>query len=221
MSRAGLVFGVLLLLVTVGGLVAYKATGSLAVIGKVQATGALKPRFDLLAAGAFERTLSYFNTVWPALLFGVVISGAVRAFVSPRWLAGLFGGGRVRSQLVAGLAGAPLMLCSCCVAPVFTSVYERSSRLAPSLALMLAALLVAAVAVPLVLPTFFEIPLAFLLLGAGMPAGAAVALLVAGPATNLPSLLTVGRATGWRVSLLVGAAVWAMAAAAGLLANFV
>jgi uncharacterized protein len=334
-SRAGVVFGVLLLLVTVGGLVAYKATGSLAVIGKVQATGSLKPRFDLLASGAFDGTLSYFNTVWPALLFGVLISGAVRAFVSPRWLASLFGGGRVRSQVLAGLAGAPLMLCSCCVAPVFTSVYERSSRLAPSLALMLAApslnpaalfltfllfggklgalrllaaaacvlltgvfaervftlnpaacpageasgredsggvtslavsfvrsslrvavqtvplivagvfvsmlitrwlpvgwsgsgsaqvlavLVVAAVAVPLALPTFFEIPLAFLLLGAGMPAGAAVALLVAGPATNLPSLLTVGRSTDWRVSLMVGAAVWVIAAAAGLLANFV
>lgn len=335
MSRAGVVFGLLLLLVTVGGLVAYKATGSLAVIGKVQATGALKPRFDLLASGAFDRTLSYFNTVWPALAFGVLISGAVRAFVSPRWLAGLFGGGRVRSQVVAGLAGAPLMLCSCCVAPVFTSVYERSSRLAPSLALMLAApslnpaalfltfllfggrlgavrllaaaacvlltgvlaervfrlnpaacpageaageaggggvasqaavfvrsclkvavqtiplivagvfvsmllarwlpvgwsgsgaaqvvavLVVAAVAVPLALPTFFEIPLAFLLMSAGMPAGAAVALLVAGPATNLPSLLTVGRSTDWRVSALVGAAVWAIAVAAGLLASFV
>src|ERR671927_801227 len=112
MSKAAAAFGVLLLLVTVGGLVAYKATGSLAVIGKVQATGSLKPRFDLLASGAFERTLSYFNTVWPALLFGVLISGAVRAFVSPRWLAGLFGGGRVRSQLVAGLAGAPLVVFS-------------------------------------------------------------------------------------------------------------
>jgi uncharacterized membrane protein YraQ (UPF0718 family) len=333
MSRAGVVFGVLLLLVTVGGLVAYKAAGSLAVIEKVRATGVLRPRFDLMAAGAFDGTLGYFNTVWPALLFGVLISGAVRAFVSPRWLAGLFGGGRVRSQVVAGLAGAPLMLCSCCVAPVFTSVYERSSRLAPSLALMLAApslnpaalfltfllfggefgaarllaaaacvlltgvfaervfkpnpaacpageasgqaggggvlslaasfvrsslkvalqtvplivagvflsmllarwlpvgwsgsgsaqvlavLVVAAAAVPLALPTFFEIPLAFLLLGAGMPEGAAVALLVAGPATNLPSLLTIGRSTGWKVTLLVGGAVWALSAAAGLFVN--
>ncbi|HEX8720978.1 MAG TPA: permease [Pyrinomonadaceae bacterium] len=332
-SRLTLLFGVLLLLVTVGGLIAYKATGSWAVIGKVQATGALKPRFDLTAAGAFERTLSYFGTVWPALAFGVLISGAVRAFVSPRWLAGLFGGGRVRSQVVAGLAGAPLMLCSCCVAPVFTSVYERSSRLAPSLALMLAApslnpaalfltfllcggrfgaarllaagacvllsglvaercfksdpaacppaaaeeppagvaslavsfvrsclkvavqtvplivvgvfvsmlvaswlpvgglgsataqatavLVVAAIAVPLAMPTFFEIPLALLLLASGMPAGAAVALLVAGPATNLPSLFTVARSTGWRAPALVGLTVWALASAAGLLVNYI
>ncbi|HJQ30789.1 MAG TPA: permease [Pyrinomonadaceae bacterium] len=347
----------LLLLVTVGGLIAYKATASLAVIGKVQTTGVLKARFDLVPpasapfwSGVLDRTLSYFGAVWPALLFGVLISGAVRAFVSPRWLAGLFGRGRVRGQVVAGLAGAPLMLCSCCVAPVFTSVYERSSRLAPSLALMLAApslnpaalfltfllfgakfgaarllaagvcvlltgvlaervlkadpaacatesvtnggaanaatmnaagldpadaagvgstaalfvrsclkvalqtvplivagvfvsmlvarwlpvgglgstnaqalavVLVALVAVPLAMPTFFEIPLALLLLAAGMPAGAAVALLVAGPATNLPSLFTVARSTGWRVPALVGASVWAIAAAAGLLVNYV
>jgi uncharacterized protein len=137
--------GLLLLLVIIGGLIAYKTTASLAVISKVQMAGGLQPRFDLIQSdsssvwfSALDRTLNYFSVVWPALLFGVLISGAVRAFISPASLASLFGRGRARAQLVAGLAGAPLMLCSCCVAPVFTSVYERSSRLAPSLALMLA-----------------------------------------------------------------------------------
>ncbi|HEX8096492.1 MAG TPA: permease [Pyrinomonadaceae bacterium] len=332
------VYAALLLLIIVGGLIAYKATASLAVIEKVQATGLLKPRFDLIRAdapsswvSAFNRTLSYFAAVWPALLFGVLIGGAVRAFVSPRWLAGLFGGGRVRPQLVAGLAGAPLMLCSCCVAPVFTSVYERSSRLAPSLAFMLAApslnpaaliltfmlfggrvgavrllmsglgvlaiglvaehfaggrkpvcevkdnngsgpnrtsaataflasclkiaaqtvplilagvvismliarwlpvsglgaatqgvaavMITALISVPLAMPTFFEIPLALMLIASGMPAGAAVALLIAGPTTNLPSLLTIGRAAGWRAPALVAVMVWALAVCGGLLAG--
>jgi uncharacterized membrane protein YraQ (UPF0718 family) len=49
-----------------------------------------------------------------------------------------------------------------------------------------ATLLVAAVAVPLALPTFGEIPLGLALLGAGAPEGAALALLIAGPAINLP-----------------------------------
>lgn len=328
----------LLLLVIVGGLIAYKTTASLAVIGKVQATGVLKPRFDLVPTvftpalfGALDRTFSYFSVVWPALLFGILISGAVRAFVSPRRLAGLFGTGRVRPQLVAAAVGAPLMLCSCCVAPVFTGVYERSSRLAPSLALMLAApslnpaalvltfmlfggkvgavrlltgaagvmligllterlikanpasrraegvapcatdrgpvvtaflrsclkvaaqtlplivggvvvsmliaewlpvsglgattaqitsiMIVALVAVPLAMPTFFEIPLALMMVAAGMPAGAAAALLIAGPATNLPSLLTVARSTGWRVPVLVGSMTWGMAVAGGVLVS--
>ena len=330
------IYALLSLLVIVGCLIAYKVTASLAVIEKVQATGVLKPRFDLVQAGsssvwagAFSRTLNYFLVVWPALVFGILISGAVRAFVSTRVLAGLFGKGRVRPQLVAGLAGAPLMLCSCCVAPLFTSVYERSARLAPSIALMLAApslnpaalfltfmlfggrvgairlllsaagvliigllaehvikakqpecavkdnthpramsvitaflnsclrvafqtlplilggvvismlvarwlpashlgsetagliaiMLVALIAVPLAMPTFFEIPLALLIVTAGMPVGAAVAILIAGPATNLPSLFTVARSTGWKVPVLVAASVWALAVLGGLLAS--
>ncbi|MDQ3746125.1 MAG: permease [Acidobacteriota bacterium] len=335
-SGYGHAYALLSLLLIVGCLIAYKTTASLAVIERVQATGVIKPRFDITQAdstsawaGAFGTTLSYFLVVWPALLFGILISGAVRAFVSPRRLTRLFGEGRVRPQLVAGLAGAPLMLCSCCIAPVFTSVYERSSRLAPSLALMLAApslnpaallltfmlfggkvgavrlllsaacvlvigllaeslikvrppacavedaprarqasgvtaylsacskvalqtlplivggvmismvvarwlptgglgsraedvlaiVIVALIAVPLAMPTFFEIPLAVILLAAGMPAGAAIAVLVAGPATNLPSLFTVARSAGWKVSTLVASSVWVLAVLGGLLAG--
>ena len=100
LSGVGLMFAVLLLLVTVGGLIAYKATAALAVIGKVQSTGVLKPRFDLVPTaaapvwvGVFERTVSYFGAVWPALLFGILISGAVRAFVSPAGSRGCSGAG--------------------------------------------------------------------------------------------------------------------------------
>jgi uncharacterized protein len=335
-SDYGPAYALLSLLFIVGCLIAYKTTASLAVIEKVQATGVLRPRFDITQAdspnawaGVLGATVSYFLVVWPALLFGILISGAVRAFVPPRRLAGLFGEGRVRPQLVAGLAGAPLMLCSCCVAPVFTSVYERSSRLAPSLALMLAApalnpaallltfilfggkvgavrlllsgagvlvvgllaerlikvgppacaaedgprpsgrnavvafvnscvkvalqtlplilggavvsmlaarwllasgagsraagvtavMVVALIAVPVAMPTFFELPLALLVIAAGLPAGAAVAVLIAGPATNLPSLFTVARSTGWKVPALVAAAVWALAVTGGLLVS--
>jgi uncharacterized membrane protein YraQ (UPF0718 family) len=75
----------------------------------------------------------------------------------------------------------------------------------------------AAIAVPLALPTFFEIPLAVALLAAGAPAGAAVALLFAGPAVNLPSLLTVGHVAGWKAMLLIASMVWLVALAGGLL----
>jgi uncharacterized membrane protein YraQ (UPF0718 family) len=222
------------------------------------------------------------------------------------------------------------MLCSCCVAPIFKGVYERSARLGPSLGLMLAApalnpaaliltfilfdfkiattrvaasiaavlftgmiadrlfggksvpceiedisqsasvgsllmrfvrscvqvalrlipiivigvlvsmiiaqwlpagafasanakfivvIVVATLAVPLALPTFFEIPLALVLIAAGAPVGAALALLIAGPAVNLPSLLTIMRSTSWRVSAVVAASVWVIAVASGILAN--
>ena len=78
------VYALLSLLFIVGCLIAYKTTASLAVIEKVQATGILKPRFELIPtdttsiwAGVFNRTLSYFLVVWPALLFGDVQTESV------------------------------------------------------------------------------------------------------------------------------------------------
>src|SRR5438128_11736778 len=132
-------------LVIVGTLIAYKSSAALGVIGKVSATGAFTPRGNVIPrvgaseAGIVTRTVNYFLVIWPALVFGILISGAVSTFVSPQWLTRFLGRRSLRSQAIAGLAGTPLMLCSCCVAPIFTSVYERSARLGPSLGLMLAA----------------------------------------------------------------------------------
>src|SRR5438874_3692948 len=327
---------ILPMLVIVGALIAYKSSAALAVIGKVSATGGFTARGNVVPqvgasdAGVLTRTLNYFLVIWPALVFGILISAAVSTFVSPQWLSRLVGRRSLRSQAIAGIAGAPLMLCSCCVAPIFTGVYERSARLGPSLALMLAApalnpaaliltfmlfdyrvglvrlgaaitavlftgmiadkllgrtsvscdkddwqaaarpadfvhflracarvavrlvpvivigvlasmiiaqlipvrtfdstaarflaiAIVAAVAVPLALPTFFEIPLALILLGSGAPVGAAVALLIAGPSVNLPSLLTIMRSTNWTVAAMVAASIWTLAVASGILVSF-
>jgi uncharacterized protein len=327
---------VLPVLVIVGALIAYKSSAALTVIGKVSATGVFTPRGDVIPqvgasdAGVITRTLNYFLVIWPALVFGILISGAVSTFISPLWLARLLARRSLRSQAIAGLAGAPLMLCSCCVAPIFTGVYERSARLGPSLGLMLAApalnpaaliltfmlfdyrigtvrlgagiaavlftgmiadrmfagtkgscdmddwhaetrrsdllhflracarvalrlipviiigvlvsmiivqvlpmrtfdssvakflaiIVVGAIAVPLALPTFFEIPLALIVLGSGAPAGAAVALLIAGPSVNLPSLLTITRSTNWKVAVLVAVSVWILAVAGGAFVSF-
>lgn len=322
-----------LLLIIVGALVVYKTTAAMAVISKVQHTGTFQPRTNVVPLpgnptqiSTVARSVNYFAVIWPALLFGILISGAVRVLNPPAWLTAAVGGGVIRSQLVAGLAGAPLMLCSCCAAPVFSGVYERSARLAPSLTLMLAApslnpatlvltfmlfdrrvammrviiaaimvfftgtlveklfhvssiscpttttggangsvlvafvksslqvalrtvplialgvvvsmaialllpwasfssgsaqivavIAVALIAMPLAMPTFFEIPLALLLLAAGAPAGAAVAMLIAGPAINLPSLFTIARSTSWKVATSVAVTVFLLAVAGGVL----
>jgi uncharacterized membrane protein YraQ (UPF0718 family) len=76
---------------------------------------------------------------------------------------------------------------------------------------------IALLAVFVALPTFAEIPLALGLLHAGAPEGAALAVLVAGPAINLPSLLAVRSLSSWRVAAASGAAVFALAAGGGLL----
>ncbi len=322
-------------LVIVSALFIYKANASIRVLGATWSSGSLAGKPGVVAfgqqvssIGALERSANYFLVIWPALVFGVLIAAGVRAFVPIEWISRLLGARSVKTQLTAGLAGAPLMLCSCCVAPVFASVAETSARIGPALGLMLAspslnpaalaltfllfeprvaaarlllavgavvwigplaerlvpharivasgsngfdngsshqnaatqflkslgavawrtipgvvlgvfvsmlivqflpvgvfaspgaritAILVAAtIAVPLALPTFLEIPLSIGLLAAGFPVGAAVALLFAGPAINLPSLWSVARIGGWKVAGTVAVSVWVLAILGGL-----
>ena len=338
------VFAVLALsLMVLGGLFLYKWSSAFRAVAGVESSGEYHARAEwiataglplLLASGA--RTINYLAVVWPALLFGVLIAGLVRAFVSPSHVALLLGPGAVRQQLVGGMAGMPLMLCSCCVTPIFSSVYAGGARLGSSLAIMLsspslnvAALLltfllfprdmavartamaafavfvlpvmierlagaeaspkvfsvspgpsgevlppdplgvirswvvssgnvavktlplivlgvyasgllagwfgqpasldaptglviagVAFLAALLALPTFFEIPFALLLLANGFPPGAALAMLFAGPAVNLPSLFTLARVASRKVAALTFLGVWATATAGGLLLEF-
>lgn len=335
---SGTATGLLVLLAIVAALVTYKSSSALSTISHVSSSGTLSVRAGIIPQtaapdlSALARTFNYLAIIWPALAFGILISAAVRSFVPATALADVFRRTPMRAYLVAGASGSPLMLCSCCVAPIFSAVYERSARLGPSLALMIAApafnpaaliltfmlfslpiaasrvvmsavavfvgtaivarvwgsraptaniltegaarcdaadpavirfvrscayvgvrtvpLLVggivagmaiseylpaatftsssaqttviaatALLAVPIALPTFFEVPLALALLAAGAPAGAAAALLFAGPAVNLPSLFTVAQSAGWKVAGGLAIMVWIVAVAGALLVS--
>jgi uncharacterized protein len=327
-----LAVGLILLLTIAAALITYKTTAALAVIQSTQKSGTFRPRpgvFPLsnntLQPNALQRSFNYFLIVAPALIFGILLSGTVRVLMSPELWSRLMGTGFFRPQLIAGAAGIPLMLCSCCAAPIFSSMYERSSRVGPPLATILAApslnpfallltfmlfgshlgivraivavltvfltpalvervfrtrltacpvdreetkqstvvallqswfrvavrtvplilfgvlismliaewlpigavnsttgkvvltIVIALIAVPLAMPTFFEIPLALILLSAGAPPAAALAMLIAGPAINLPSLLTIGYATNWKVAGTVALSVFLLALFGSLL----
>ena len=333
LPRAARIGGGLLLLSVVSALFYYKWGGSLRAYGVVQETGKLAANpATLLEGGLLATTLAYFGRIWPALVYGILIGAVLRAAVPASWVARALGGRGVKGSLLGGIAGSPLMLCSCCVTPIFTGAYQRGARLGASLALMLAApglnlaalgltfallpgklgaarlgfsllcvfgvsallarvfegtvrprvdascatdaeprmtlalfatrfvksiAYLALVTVPLIaagvvlsglvlphlsrlagtgvvvaiaavaligvlvaLPTFFEIPLALVLLQLGAPSGAAVAFLVAGPIINLPSLFVLARETRPRVALSLGAGVWLCATLAGLAVSF-
>ena len=133
-----------LVLVVPSSLFVYKWGGAFRAVVKVQNTGAYKAPEELVATAGLPfllaggaRTINYLATVWPALVFGVLIAGLVRAFVSASDVTALLGSGGLRQQLVGGLVGMPLMLCSCCVAPIFSSVHARGARLGGALAVML------------------------------------------------------------------------------------
>jgi len=82
---------------------------------------------------------------------------------------------------------------------------------------VLAVAIIALVATVLTLPSLFEIPLALSMLAIGGPAGGAAAILFAGPATNLASLLVIGRYSSWKVSATLAFLVWGIALTGGLL----
>jgi len=333
-SPAQITFQMLVLCLLLVLLINYKGAAGLNKIRQTLTAG--RPSVPVLPIGvraasmtAFRDAVGYVKIVLPALVFGVLISAAVRTSLSRTPLRKLFGGSSVRDQLAGALAGAPLMLCSCCVAPIFPAVYQRTRRLAPALALtlaspslnpaaltlsfilfplriagarvamalimvllgsavvakitrdpplatipekdapqnstwrglltsyansivhvsvrtvpliflgiwasmwimrrlppqlgaatgahVLAVAIIALVAMMLTLPSLFEIPLALSMLAVGGPAGGAAALLFAGPATNLPSLLVIGRYSSWKVAASLAVLVWGIALTGGLL----
>jgi uncharacterized protein len=333
-SRAQIIVQFLVLGALVLLLMNYKGTGGLNKIRQTQANGSLKlpalqPASNSSGATSFRDAAAYLKIVWPALLFGVLISAAVRTSISRTPLQSIFGRGAVRDQITGAVAGMPLMLCSCCVAPIFPSIYQKTRRIGPALALALAApslnpvaltlsfmlfpwrvaggrlamaltlvligsasvagltrsvrvpinveepghdtkwralllsymnslgyvalrtvplvvvaiwasmwvmrrlplntlgvtasthvfgiAIIALIAVLLTLPSLFEIPLALSIIAAGGPVGAAAAVLFAGPAINLPSLVVIGRHSNWKVSAALAGLVWGIAIAGGLL----
>lgn len=332
-SKSQIIFQVLVLGLLVLFLMNYKGTAGINKIRQTQASGTLKvPALQANSssgASSFRDAGVYLKIVWPALVFGVLISAAVRTSISRTPLKGIFGRGAVRDQVTGALAGMPLMLCSCCVAPIFPSIYQKTRRIGPALAVALAApslnpvaltlsfllfpwqvaggrlimalalvfigsafvasitgsaklpielsapvpetrwrelflsyakslayvtlrtvplvivgiwasmwimrrlplstlgatasthflgvAIIALIAVLLTLPSLFEIPLALSIVAAGGPVGAAAAVLFAGPAINLPSLLVIGRHSNWKVAAMLADLVWVIAATGGLL----
>src|SRR5579859_2313848 len=114
-----------------------------ALVGYKATTATLKLRAGKLptplAGNALHATLLYLKTIWPALFFGVLIAAALRTLVPALTLTRLFGRGKLRGQLAATAAATPLMLCSCCAAPLFVGVWERTRKVGPALALLVGA----------------------------------------------------------------------------------
>jgi uncharacterized membrane protein YraQ (UPF0718 family) len=125
----------------VGTLITYKAGGAMTAIAKVEAGGGISSNalwYEGAAGGnaTVVHTINYVGWVAIALAYGLLLGAAIKAVLPRAWLARSLEG--PRGQILGGLFGAPLMLCSCCATPVFEGVYKRTGRLGPSLAMLLA-----------------------------------------------------------------------------------
>lgn len=133
-----------------------KLAGVMALIGGV----------GLMSVTWFERweiqewlreTWNLARKIFPLLLAGVFVAGALKVLLPPQWVAAYVGANTVSANLLASVLGA-LMYFS----------------------------------------TLTEVPIIHTLMGLGMGRGPALALLLAGPALSLPSMLVIGGVMGAR-----------------------
>ena len=186
---------IVLLVVLVASLMVYKTRPALRAIQTAQTTGQLTERPYLAPSRVtatpemlWAESSAYLRIIWPALVFGILISAAARVAIPQDWFALALTEPGLRSTFSGAAAGVPLMLCSCCAAPLFEGIYGRTQRLDASLALMLAppALNPAALAL-----TFILFPLSvaagrLALTTAALIGVAGIGTLFSGPTTEIP-----------------------------------
>lgn len=77
-------------------------------------------------AAALAYAAAYGKAIWKALVLGLVIGSGVQALLPAHWIRRVMGEGRWRSAVAGGLIGAPMMMCTCCAAPIVAGL--RRSR---------------------------------------------------------------------------------------------
>ncbi|MGH8870296.1 MAG: permease [Actinomycetes bacterium] len=87
-----------------------------------------------LQAG-LDYAVLYFDSVWIALVAGFLIAAAVETFLPRRWLLRTLRRRRAHGDVVtAGLASTASMMCSCCAAPVASSLRRQGASTPSTLA---------------------------------------------------------------------------------------
>lgn len=73
---------------------------------------------------AFDYGLAYGKSIWEAMVLGLLVGSAVQALLPRRWIASVFGKSGLFTVVVGGIASLPMMMCTCCAAPVVTGLRE-------------------------------------------------------------------------------------------------
>jgi uncharacterized membrane protein YraQ (UPF0718 family) len=83
---------------------------------------------------AWDFTLAYGRAVWIALVAALVISAAIEALLPRRWLLRALAGRGREGSLRGGLAALPCMMCTCCSAPLTTTLRREGVPTSSALA---------------------------------------------------------------------------------------
>jgi Predicted permeases len=83
---------------------------------------------------AWSYTVSYFKSVWQAVILGLLLGSLVQVLLPKTWIPKLFGQANFKSSALAGVAGIPSMMCTCCSAPVVVGLRQRKASVGAALA---------------------------------------------------------------------------------------
>ncbi|WP_206813054.1 permease [Paradesulfitobacterium ferrireducens] len=85
-------------------------------------------------SAAWSYTITYFKSVWKAVILGLLLGSLVQVLLPQHWIQKVFGSSGFKSTALAGLAGMPSMMCTCCAAPVAVGLRERKASVGAALA---------------------------------------------------------------------------------------
>jgi hypothetical protein len=81
---------------------------------------------------AIDYAIAYGNSIWKAMVLGLLLGSAVQALLPPHWIERVLGATGLRSVAAAGALSLPGMMCTCCAAPVVAGL--RAARASPGAA---------------------------------------------------------------------------------------
>jgi uncharacterized membrane protein YraQ (UPF0718 family) len=73
---------------------------------------------------ALDYGLAYGRSIWKAMVLGLLVGSAVQTLLPRQWIASVFGRSGLGALVVGGIASLPMMMCTCCAAPVVTGLRE-------------------------------------------------------------------------------------------------
>ncbi len=85
-------------------------------------------------AAAWGYAVAYFKAVWQAVILGLVLGSLVQVLLPQNWIHKAFGQVGLKSTVLAGVAGMPSMMCTCCAAPVVVGLRQRKSSVGAAVA---------------------------------------------------------------------------------------
>lgn len=83
---------------------------------------------------AWDYTITYFKAVWKAIILGLLLGSLVQVLLPKNLIPKIFGRANFKSTALAGIAGIPSMMCTCCSAPVVVGLRQRKASIGAALA---------------------------------------------------------------------------------------